>query len=202
MMDCCVRLESGSRSSVRSARAVVGDRDLDALGQPGPSRRASLDGGDGDDSVSAPWRTTTMPPTVSPSPFQSASPRRISGPMHVATSWSRSSGEPASAPTPSAMLANVVERLDVAEAAHHELAFSATSSSRPPASLLLRADGVADLRDRDVVGAQLVGVHLIWYCLTKPPMEATSATPGTDISSYLRNQSWMERSSLRSSGPS
>ena len=35
---------------------------------------------------------------------------------------------------------------------------SAISITRPPTSLLLRCDGVADLRQRDVVGPQLVGI--------------------------------------------
>ena len=39
---------------------------------------------------------------------------------------------------------------------------------------------------------------MIWYWRTKPPTLATSATPGTALSWYLRNQSWMDRSSLRS----
>ena len=49
--------------------------------------------------VSAPERTTTTPPTVSPSPFHSARPRRISGPIvTVATSRSRTGVPPG--PTP------------------------------------------------------------------------------------------------------
>jgi hypothetical protein len=36
-----------------------------------------------------------------------------------------------------------------------------------------------------------------WYCLTKPPMLATSATPSTAVSWYLRNQSCIERNSAR-----
>ncbi len=39
-------------------------------------------------SAFSPWRITTMPPTTSPSPLKSATPRRISGPSAtVATSF-------------------------------------------------------------------------------------------------------------------
>src|ERR1017187_7010662 len=43
-----------------------------------------------------------------------------------------------------------------------------------------------------------MGSTVTWYCLTKPPTEATSATPGTAVSWYFRYQSWRERSSARS----
>src|SRR6185436_8443177 len=42
-----------------------------------------------------------------------------------------------------------------------------------------------------------VGSTVTWYCLTKPPMDATSDTPATARSWYLRYQSCIERSSAR-----
>ena len=53
-------------------------------------------------SVSAPERTTMMPPTVSPSPFQSARPRRISGPMSTRATSRSNIGVPRPS-TPSAV---------------------------------------------------------------------------------------------------
>ncbi len=44
---------------------------------------------------------------------------------------------------------------------------------------------------------RLFGSTVIWYCFTKPPMLATSETPGTDVSSYFRYQSCSERRSAR-----
>ena len=74
----------------------------------------------------------------------------------------------------------------------------ATSRRRAPASLLLcrtasriRAAGIPKARSR-------FGSTVIWYWRTNPPTLATSAMPGTALSSYLRNQSWSDRNSLRS----
>ena len=68
----------------------------------------------------------------------------------------------------------------VAAAAHHVL--GARELDQPSADVVVAgADGVDDLVDRDVVGAQPVGIDLTWYCWTKPPSGATSATPGTDF---------------------
>ncbi len=48
----------------------------------------------------SPWRITTMPPTTSPWPSRSASPRRISGPrLTVATSESRTGVPPSTLST-------------------------------------------------------------------------------------------------------
>ena len=40
-----------------------------------------------------------------------------------------------------------------------------------------------------------LGSTWTWYWRTNPPSGATSATPGTDLSWYLRNQSCSDRSS-------
>ena len=85
--------------------------------------------------VSAPGRTTTIPPTVSPSPFHSASPRRPSGPrLTLATSSSRI-GVP-SGPTPSPMRRmSSTDRMYPSPRIMNS--FSPTSISPPPTSLLL-----------------------------------------------------------------
>jgi len=70
-----------------------------------------------------------------------------------------------------------------------------TISSVLPVSITL-ADVVITALDRahnifegDVVSLSLMGSRSIWYCFTKPPTLATSATPGTELSWYLMNQS-------------
>jgi len=45
----------------------------------------------------------------------------------------------------------------------------------------------------EVVSAQLHGSRSIWYCRTKPPTLATSATPGTEFNWYFTtNPGWNE----------
>ena len=75
---------------------------------------------------------------------------------------------------------------------------SATSMRPPPTSLLLSwmAERMAEM-DRSYARSRF-GSTVIWYWRTNPPTLATSETPGTAVSSYLRNQSWIERSSPRS----
>ena len=45
------------------------------------------------------------------------------------------------------------------------------------------------------------GSTCTWYCLTSPPIEMTSATPGTVRRLYLTIQSWSVRSSMWSRVP-
>jgi len=57
--------------------------------------------------------------------------------------------------------------------------FSAISSERPPTSPLLFCTAIAtSLIDR-LYACNRCGSTVIWYCFTKPPTEATSATPST-----------------------
>ena len=76
--------------------------------------------------------------------------------------------------------------------------FSATSTRPPPTSLLLSRMAVRiSPMDRSKARRRL-GSTVTWYWRTNPPTPATSETPRTAVSSYLRNQSWIERSSPRS----
>ena len=109
-------------------------------------------------SAFSPWRITTMPPTTSPSPSRSATPRRISGPSAtVATSFTehrraalgaqrRGSRGPAIA-------------LHVAAAADHVLACRENSTSRPPTSLFPVRTALDDRVERQLVGGERVRVH-------------------------------------------
>ena len=45
-------------------------------------------------------------------------------------------------------------------------------------------DGFNDRAQRDVVSAQFDGSTSTWYWRNKPPMLATSATPGTEFNWY------------------
>src|SRR5664280_2266880 len=61
------------------------------------------------------------------------------------------------------------------------------SMRRPPISLLLlRIASTTDSSGRPYA-ASVFGSSVTWYCFWKPPTLATSATPGTDCTAYLRN---------------
>jgi hypothetical protein len=55
----------------------------------------------------------------------------------------------------------------------------ANSSSRPSTSLLLALIALTTSFTETSYAASLFGSRFTWYCLTNPPMLATSATPGT-----------------------
>ena len=76
--------------------------------------------------------------------------------------------------------------------------FSATSIRPPPTSLLLSWIAVRIAEIGSPYARSRFGSTVIWYWRTKPPTLATSETPGIAVSSYFRNQSWIERSSPRS----
>ena len=78
---------------------------------------------------------------------------------------------------------------------------SPISTSLPPTSLLdLWIAFLTDWIDR-LYARRRLGSISTWYCFTNPPMLATSDTPGTEVSSYRRYQSWMERICWRSCFP-
>jgi len=58
----------------------------------------------------------------------------------------------------------------------------ANSISRPPTSLLLSRMAVTTWSSGRLNAARRLGSTVIWYCRTNPPIEATSATPGTACS--------------------
>src|SRR6516162_2638006 len=68
---------------------------------------------------------------------------------------------------------------------------------RPPTSPLLLLTAMLTSAIERLYARSFVGSTVIWYCFTKPPMDATSDTPSTAVSWYLRYQSCMERSSAR-----
>ncbi len=96
---------------------------------------------------------TTMPPTTSPLPSSSASPRRMSGPSCDA----RRRRGPGSAcrcrSCPTAICSMSVDRADVAAAAHHVL--GAGELDEPPADVVVRCAGSRrSPAERHVVGEQ------------------------------------------------
>ena len=58
----------------------------------------------------------------------------------------------------------------------------ANSISRPPTSLLLWRMAATTWSSGRLYAASRLGSTVIWYCFTNPPMDATSATPGTACS--------------------
>jgi hypothetical protein len=51
---------------------------------------------------------------------------------------------------------------------------------RPPTSLLLARTASATFMIARSYDFRRLGSTVIWYCWTNPPIDATSATPGTD----------------------
>ena len=78
---------------------------------------------------------------------------------------------------------------------------SASSSTEPPNSRLASRIAAITFITGRLYAFSRAGSSTTWYCLTMPPMVATSATSGTVFSSYLRNQSCSARSSARSWRP-
>ena len=75
---------------------------------------------------------------------------------------------------------------------------SASSTTEPPASRLASRIAAITLASGRLYARSRAGSTTIWYCRTMPPTVATSATFGTDFSSYLRNQSCSARNCARS----
>ena len=112
-----------------------------------------------------PERITTTPPATSPSPSNSAMPRRISGPTcTMATSFSSMYSVSASSTT---------------EPPEDRFAFWIASITMPCVTLVWRIRS---------------GSSTTWYWRTMPPMLATSATSWIVFSSNFRNQSLSARS--------
>ena len=104
---------------------------------------------------------TTMPPATSPSPFHSARPRRSSGPTCTVAMSRTRTGVP-ERPALTGHVADVLDGLDVPEAAHHELGLGQLDETA--ADVVVAAlDGALDLPQRNPVGQQLVGIdgHLV-----------------------------------------
>ena len=96
--------------------------------------------------------------------------------------------------------AKILERLQIARGTHHVLGLG--QFKHGAASLLIgHLDRLDHLRLGHPRLAIFSGSSTTWYCLTMPPMLATSATLGRVISSYLRNQSCRLRSCARSCAP-
>ena len=79
-------------------------------------------------------------------------------------------------------LRNIRHGFDVAAAADH--VFGSSELDHPaPHVVVAHANLLNDLGSARLYARSLVGFRLTWYCRTKPPTLATSATPST-----LRNQ--------------
>jgi hypothetical protein len=76
--------------------------------------------------------------------------------------------------------------------------FSAISTTEPPTSLFDRSIAVTTSRSASPYAWSRCGSSTTWYCLTNPPIGATSATPSTLASGYRRYQSCKLRSDARS----
>ena len=131
-----------------------------------------------------PERITTTPPATSPSPSSSAMPRRISGPIcTIATSREQHRRRAGHRQRNGA---EVVERLQVAARADHVLGLGHLDDraarwpgwpSAAPPSPCACVTPSARIRS---------GSSTTWYCLTMPPMLATSATSGTRLQLELQ----------------
>ena len=147
----------------------------------------------------SPKRITTQPVTTSPCPFRSEMPRRISGPSWtVATSPTVIGVPPGPVPSDTARMSS---RLSNRPRPRTTYSVPPISSTRPPTSWF---DACTALTTRDIgmsYARSLAGSTAIWYCFSKPPNEAISATPGTAVSAGRTVQSWRLRSSARLSCP-
>ena len=174
------RASSVSMARADQVRAVVGRDDLDARrAATAGARRAAAFTRSMTASAFSPWRMTTIPPTVSPCAVEvgdaapdvraRASPwrRRARGP--ACPSSDRRARRCSRGPRP-----------------------SGRSRGRAPCTRCRRARGAArrprccpcgPRRRASAAGrrrrAAALGSTVTWYCFTKPPTAATSATPGT-----------------------
>ncbi len=122
---------------------------------------------------------TTTPPTVSPSPSRSATPRRISGPTATSATSSTRIGLPLARSSPTTIFA-MSRGEETRPRLRTTYSVPASSMTRPPASPLpLRTASSTRLSGTFQASSRL-GSTSTWYCLTKPPTAATSETPGTD----------------------
>ena len=71
---------------------------------------------------------------------------------------------------------------------------SASSSTEPPVSWFALRIALTTFSWVMLKARSFCGSTTTWYWRTMPPRDATSATLGTDLSSYFRNQSWSARS--------
>ena len=63
---------------------------------------------------------------------------------------------------------------------------SPSSTTRPPVSRLLSRMARRTCASGRSYASSFIGSTVTWYCLTKPPMLATSLTPSTAVSSGFR----------------
>jgi hypothetical protein len=105
------------------------------------------------------------------------------------------------APTPRGMARKSSVGAEIAAGPHHMLGFAHLDRPRRRLPDWRRARRRQCACWRDAISGHLSGSRTIWYWRTIPPIEATSATPGTLFSSNLNSQSWRLRSSPRSWRP-
>ena len=90
-------------------------------------------------------------------------------------------------------VADVLERLDAAEAAHVvELAALGVESAAGVAVVRPRAPSATSPDRQTRRRRARVGSSSTWYCIVSPPSDDRSATPGTDLYCRSSTQSWMD----------
>ena len=120
-----------------------------------------------------------MPPTTSPSPSSSATPRRAVGAEARPRPRPRGSTGAPPAPARSGDAAQVLEALARSRGRAPRTRGRASSRLLPARVLVRVAHGADHLAERDAERrAGGSGSTCTWYWRTKPPTEATSATPG------------------------
>ena len=145
-----------------------------------------------------PERITMMPPATSPWPSSSAMPRRISGPScTVATSRSSTGVAPDTAS--GTVRKSASDRRYPRDRTMYSA--SAISTTEPPAAWFAFCSASTTAACVMPRARMRSGSSITWYWRTMPPMLATSATSGTVLSSYLRNQSFNARNWPMSSLP-
>ena len=126
-------------------------------------------------------------------------PRRISGPICTfATSPTVIGAPPAPLPTETFRMSSRLSKRPRPRITYSEPPISRT---RPPTSSFDARTASLTLASGTLYASSFAGSTSIWYCFSKPPNEAISATPGTAVSAGRTVQSWRPRSCARLSDP-
>ena len=132
----------------------------------------------------SPYLITTIPPTTSPSPLRSSSPRRMSAPTCTVAMSFTLTGIPSRLAL--IVILSMSSTLFMYPSPLTKYSISDDSIFLPPTSLLLIITAFLTSEIDNPYAFSLFGSTSIWYCFTKPPTDATSATPSTDCRPSFR----------------